>query len=493
VDAECRETLQGECDGSFVLNATCAQAPCPPIILSTFSCLTHGSAGEFCLPLGLGDAVCPGEDNIEPRNGGVKKVRLEMSEDMDPDTVVGDNVQVVCHMSGPRTGTITATREGDRTVVIEFDPALPDQDCCEVGIAGMASTYGAASADSWFVRTLAGDVSRDGEVKVSDKALIKPKISGDPLIDLPSPEANFWFDVSCDGVITVSDSALIKPKIGHTAPPCPGVVVAPGDDCWQTSCDGGYFEFGTGEVPEIPEDFFDPGSESFGGGFRSQGNEEVEYDTIVHRLEAMYFSNERPYEQEFNIQSTPIEMVALRLESCEPIEVGMPSGGSQQWDVEVGLSSVTPPPGMLRATKTYENGGTFTSTLFVQPKFVFSRAGTATDCWTDCEDGDCQDNDCRLLDTGEGVTGFPPLAPMVFEVDSDEEAPWVHSLPAGAPPANLCDPDTNFIPGGGKGGQGRASECCFAVCHRAGIWHLHCPCPPGDCYCCVPPFLCPCI
>jgi hypothetical protein len=85
-----------------------------------------------------------------------------------------------------------------------------------VDLTGITSTDGADLLNPTFtVRTLAGDVSRDGEVTVSDKSLIKPKIGQtvDP--------TNFYFDVSCDGEISVSDAALVKPKIGNAAPPCP--------------------------------------------------------------------------------------------------------------------------------------------------------------------------------------------------------------------------------------------------------------------------------
>jgi len=67
--------------------------------------------------------------------------------------------------------------------------------------------------------------------------------------------------------------------------------------------------------------------------------------------------------------------------------------GATQWDVRVGLSSVPPPAGSLTATKTHANGGTFSSTLRVQPRFTFTQVGNP--------------NEMRVLDTG--LEGIPPI------------------------------------------------------------------------------------
>jgi hypothetical protein len=70
-----------------------------------------------------------------------------------------------------------------------------------------------------------------------------------------------------------------------------------------------------------------------------------------------------------------IELVALSLQSVEPITVTFDGGQDpQQWNVRVELSSShAQPGGSLTATKTHCNGGTFDSTLAVCPRFLFTR------------------------------------------------------------------------------------------------------------------------
>ncbi|MHC4089370.1 MAG: hypothetical protein ACYSVY_03660 [Planctomycetota bacterium] len=162
-------------------------------IVSGSSCMDHSpGSGEWCLELD--------SSPIEPRFDGVTKLEFSLSS-----TVSSVGASVSCDVGG-EPGVSSVTPSG-ATVTIIFDASLPDQSCCTITLNG-------DSTDSFEVISLAGDISREGAVSVSDKALIKPKIGDDLTQD------NFYFDVSCDGEITVSDKALIKPKIGHAAPAC---------------------------------------------------------------------------------------------------------------------------------------------------------------------------------------------------------------------------------------------------------------------------------
>jgi hypothetical protein len=88
----------------------------------------------------------------------------------------------------------------------------------------------------------------------------------------------------------------------------------------------------------------------------------------------------------------------------------------------VDLSQVQPPPSTMRARKTTCEGGTFSTTLFVQPRFTFTNP----------------DNPTRILDTG--VEGIPPI-----QLDLADGHPWVHDLdPNLHLPGAEC---TNFHPG----------------------------------------------
>jgi hypothetical protein len=103
---------------------------------------------------------------------------------------------------------ITVTYIDSDTIRVDFDPALPDVDCCNVILNGDAY-------DNFHVRTLAGDINLDGVVTGTDPSIIKPHLG-----DL-TDGANFIFDFNADGAITGADFSLIKPLLGNIAPDCP--------------------------------------------------------------------------------------------------------------------------------------------------------------------------------------------------------------------------------------------------------------------------------
>ncbi|MHC4093097.1 MAG: hypothetical protein ACYSVY_22970 [Planctomycetota bacterium] len=187
--------------------------------MSAQSCITHGSEGEFCLPIGSGDARLPG-DNVEPRFCGTDKIVVTFVGPVDAASLT---VSVACVDNAGQpivySPTITASQAVfvDK-VQLDFSAPLPNilgPSCCTL-------TFGGSGTGDWSVASVPGDVSRDLSVTVGDQGLVKPKI-GNPLIDLPSPNANFWFDLDCGGTITVGDQGLVKPKIGveGSLPSCP--------------------------------------------------------------------------------------------------------------------------------------------------------------------------------------------------------------------------------------------------------------------------------
>jgi hypothetical protein len=172
------------------------------------SCLTHGSAGEFCLDLDAGN-------NVEPRQPGVTKVELEPGDNLDPATVTGSSVAVTCADAGPYSGSITASLDGPGIVVVQFSPALPDQDCCTITLPGVTTAAGFPITASASVRTLRGDVNRNGLASTADASRIKPYYGK------RASAANFVFDYDTDGRMTKSDFAAVIPAFGHAAPTCP--------------------------------------------------------------------------------------------------------------------------------------------------------------------------------------------------------------------------------------------------------------------------------
>ena len=166
----------------------------PGQITASTSCLTHDAAGEFCIDL---DAV-----NIEPRQPGAQKIRFEVSE-----AATAVDATVNC-TPDTYTGTINVTADGGTTVTVEFDPALPNQNCCQITLSGDADA-------SFAVRTLAGDASRSGEVDTTDASQTKLRFGA--TLDA----GNAMFDYNCSGSIDTTDFSQIKLHFDSVAPPCP--------------------------------------------------------------------------------------------------------------------------------------------------------------------------------------------------------------------------------------------------------------------------------
>lgn len=220
----------------------------------------------------------------------------------------------------------------------------------------------------------------------------------------------------------------------------PPVCVPPGQDCWSTACDGGTeADF---SADPIPADFFDPGSDPFTGRIELGGAMPSGIDTRVQRLGQLCF-----YDPPWT-DTVPIELVELNLVSCQPITVE----GSGLWDVQVGLSPVSPGPGSMTVTKTHPGGGTFESSFPVQPLYIFSRVGNPSDI--------------RVLDTG--AIGIPPIV-----LATNAPTPWLHEEAF-----EQCTFD-GFAPGATTSPQG--DPCCVETCHSSmgQADHEHCTSPPG--------------
>jgi hypothetical protein len=163
------------------------------------------------------------------------------------------------------------------------------------------------------------------------------------------------------------------------------------------------------EIPPsdpVPADFFDPGSQPFDGtiywiGAPFDVGGMGLTDTIVKRLEPANLPTPYP-----STDQIPIEMVAMSLQSIDPITVTYPSAPDELWDVKLEVSSITPSLGTMDITATSANGGPVDMELTIVPKFTFTRQGDAA---------------VRVLDGG--VTGFQ------YEIDV-ESFSWSSSCPA---------------------------------------------------------------
>jgi hypothetical protein len=117
-------------------------------------------------------------------------------------------VEVSCLNYGEYTDEIITTVSSDGMMLtIEFNPPLPDQDCCTIKLNG-------AIEDSFTIRTLAGDVNHDGVVSTGDASIIKPWYNHEV------NENTFIYDINTNGSITSDDYDSCVSKFGHSAPSC---------------------------------------------------------------------------------------------------------------------------------------------------------------------------------------------------------------------------------------------------------------------------------
>lgn len=207
--------------------------------------------------------------------------------------------------------------------------------------------------------------------------------------------------------------------------------VQPGLDLWQTPPGVSYQEFsGEPTGAPIPADFFDPGSDPFEGQIALQGAPlDTSFtsaigltDTIVRRVGTAVLPT-CPSEA-----TIPIEIVALSLVSSTPITVTFNGGQDPElWDVQICLSASAQPQGTMTIRHECDDvGGTFSSTLPVLPKVIFTRQSDSAE---------------RILDFG--VELLPAL-----ELTNPCGTPWVHVPEAGfgviaVAPGNVPTLDTD--------------------------------------------------
>jgi len=192
----------------------------------------------------------------------------------------------------------------------------------------------------------------------------------------------------------------------------------------------------------IPPGFFAPGSDPFTGIIYFNGSPLGgpfgPVDTIVER---MAFAPLPACGDSFTV---PIELVALSLVSVSPITVTYGPNPAQTWNVRVTLSSVTmpQPSGSMTIRKTHANGGTFSSTLPVQPKFIFTNVANLLDV--------------RTLDTGGMIPPIilnssghwmdPPAAAGFFFVTVPAPTPLDNDLNP-ITPNKIIKQTSNFVAG----------------------------------------------
>lgn len=180
-------------------------------------------------------------------------------------------------------------------------------------------------------------------------------------------------------IISATVLALVASLVGPTAamaqvqkPSRAPVVIPTGE----TEIEIGHS--GSIVAAPIPKDFFDPNSDPFSGPIELCGGNLAGPDTIVKRLETIgpLFPG--------GSDTIPIEIIELRLVSCEPITVTVPGTTIDlNWDLNVldaspqerseGRYQEGPATlGSMTVTRGESHGGTFEATLPVNAGVTFS-------------------------------------------------------------------------------------------------------------------------
>ncbi len=291
------------------------------------------------------------------------------------------------------------------------------------------------------------DVNCDGNVTPADAGAIQCLMDGNPpnICCPKGGEPCCYPQGFCQSVPAGQCAADGGTVVSHCPPD--NRCVPPAEDCFTTQCGRTLFDFCN---DPIPADFFAPGSEPFSGVIQLGGPLDGFPDTVVQRRDAMLLDGPP--------ETIPIELVKLNLSSCSPIPV---NPGPTFWDVTVTLAGNPVPPGSMTVTKQHPNGGTFTATFNVLPRFVFTEVDNPTNQ--------------KVLDFG--LEGRPPT---LFETTDTPK--WVHN--STVPMPFLCG--TNFVPGIEED-PGTLEQCCTETCHaNPGGGHDHCTktcnvCPRGAC------------
>lgn len=153
----------------------------------------------------------------------------------------------------------------------------------------------------------------------------------------------------------------------------PALAAPPGFDLFETDPQATSFSFTDNFT--LPAGFFGPGSDPFAGQVdfcgeplnTFNGKDVGDADTVVHRPQGANLAPPYPA-----TDTVPIELVALSLVSCAPIQVKV-GGKSELWDVRTQISPTQPSTGFLRINQDSEHGGTFDSQLNVTPLLTFTR------------------------------------------------------------------------------------------------------------------------
>ena len=205
-DNDCNtNTFPDDCDiatgHSADTNTNGLPDECEIVVDNVRSCRQHSQSGWLCVDIGIGGGRVTG-DNVEPRRGGVHQLQFDLS------LPVSNFEAAVDCQTHDYEGSIDPIADGTTTIIVEFAPPLPNNDCCTVTLTGEVIA-------TCTVAILLGDIDRDLDVTDTDYQQVRLRLGQ------PANASNCRYDVNADGDINSLDYSSIKLNMGAALPGCP--------------------------------------------------------------------------------------------------------------------------------------------------------------------------------------------------------------------------------------------------------------------------------
>ncbi len=169
----------------------------------------HGSAGTI--------ATSISEGYTEPRQAGLRTMRISFSEAVDPSTLLPGAVTITGQAGGNVSSLIQSlTLDPSRTILtVALSGPVPDADRYTVAVTGAlrAADGEAVTGDADVaIRVLAGDVDGSGSVTQADMLAVRSSV-GQPVDAQRAPT-----DIDQSGAITPADMSAIRRRLGNQLP-----------------------------------------------------------------------------------------------------------------------------------------------------------------------------------------------------------------------------------------------------------------------------------
>ena len=166
---------------------------------------THGTSGNFALPLVLGPA---GSGTVEPRAGGPTQVVFTFS-----DNIAAADGTISANEFTITNATFSSASISGNELTLNLSGVV-DQSVVSITLSGLNSTGGAPlSGDNYVeIRALLADANQDQAVDRADLMFLRPH-QGESV-----DNSNFVLDLDLDGFIGLGDRRLVGRNKLHTVP-----------------------------------------------------------------------------------------------------------------------------------------------------------------------------------------------------------------------------------------------------------------------------------